>query len=239
MNESYKENSLFKGYRWIVDNPDDVIQSYHKAGQFYEIEDLMFMAEHISDGDVILDIGANIGNHAIYFSKNTNASKIIVIEPVEKIYKLLLANVALNYAHNIDLNYIGFALGNVDTVGYPFMNDGNNLGATRMSSEPVDNQNITVFSPVQVFRGDHFFSNEKIDFIKMDVETMEMFVIEGLQETITKNRPKMYIEVMPESLDMFNEWMEKNSYHCIKTIPELTPQTRHTNYSNHFIVPNI
>ena len=239
MNHIHKDNTMFKDYRWIIDNPNDVIQRYHKEGRFYEIEDLLFMSEHINDGDVILDIGANVGNHAIYLSKNTKASKIIVIEPIDKAYKVLLANVALNYAHNIDLNYIGFALGHIDTVGYPYMHTGeNNLGGTRLSASSIPDKNIITFPPVQVFRGDNFFSNEKIDFIKIDVETMEMFVLEGLQETITKNKPKIYIEVMQYNLDEFNAWLEKNSYKIVKSMSDPVPTDPHSN-SNYYIVPNI
>lgn len=240
MKQIQDDNTMFKGYRWIIDNPEDAIQKYHKSGSFYELQDLTFISEYISDGDVVLDIGANVGNHAIYFSKNTNASKIIVIEPIDKAYKILLANVALNYAHNIDLNYIGFALGHVDTIGYPYMATGkDNLGGTKLSSDPIQEEYAITFSPVKVFRGDNFFSNEKIDFIKIDVETMEMYVLEGLQETISKNRPKMYIEVMKEHFDEFNSWMEKNSYHCVKSIPLADPNDPEVLYSNHLVVPNI
>ncbi len=240
MKQIQKDDSMFKGYRWIIDNPYDSIQVHHQKGSFYELEDLTFISEYISDGDVVLDIGANVGNHAIYFSKNTNASKIIVIEPIEKAYKILLANVALNYAHNIDLNYIGFALGHIDTIGYPFMAWGeDNLGGIKLSSDPIQEADVITFPPVKIFKGDHFFSDQKIDFIKLDVETMEMYVLEGLQETISKNKPKMYVEVMKEHFDEFNAWMEKNSYHCIKNIPPADLSDPKLLYSNHLVVPNI
>lgn len=237
---SYKDETMFKDYRWIIDNPSDVIQGHHIEGRFYEMDELLFMSEYINDGDVILDIGANVGNHAIYFSKNTKASKIIVIEPIDKAYKVLLANVALNYAHNVDLNYIGFALGHVSTIGYPWMPTGkNNLGGTRLSAEPIPEEHIETFPPVKIFRGDDFFANEKIDFIKMDVETMEIFVLEGLQETIRKNRPKIYIEVMQYNFDEFSAWVEKNSYEIVKSMYEQQdPKDPYAN-SNYFIVPSI
>lgn len=236
MENIHKDTTLFKGYRWIIDNPDDAIQKHHKEGKFFEMEDLLFISQYINDGDVILDVGANVGNHAIYFNKNTNASKIIVIEPVEKIYKILLANVALNYAHNIDLNYIGFALGHTDTVGFPFMIYGkDNLGATQLSPVSIHDNDVVTFPPVNIFRGDKFFSNEKIDFIKIDVESMELLVLDGLKETILKNRPKIYIEVAKKNVYDFNNWLEKNSYHSIKEI--IDPHAEHV-CSNHFIISN-
>lgn len=226
---------MFKNYRWIIENPNDMIQRHHANGTFFEIEDLTFISKYINEGDVVLDIGANVGNHAIYLSKNTKASKIIVIEPVEQIYKILLANVALNYAHNIDLNYIGYALGHTDTVGFPFMTYGlDNLGATQLSPSPIDDETIQTFSSVQIVKGDSFFSDEKIDFIKIDVETMEMLVLEGMEETIAANQPRIYIEVSKQNDTQFKFWLREHDYKVVKEIKD--PDAEHV-YSNYFVVP--
>lgn len=41
---------------------------------------------------------------------------------------------------------------------------------------------------------DEVVGNDKVDFIKIDVEGYESFVIDGLIETIKKNRPKIVFE---------------------------------------------
>lgn len=202
-------------FRWIIDNPEDVIQKYHARGQIFEQEELEFIASKIEIGDVVLDIGANVGNHAIYLSQMTAAKKIYVIEPIPHTYRILLANVALNYAHNINVDYLGYALGHIECDGYPFMAYGkNNLGGTQLSPTPMDGKAdpALLMPPVPVVPGDKFFKDIWIDFIKIDTETMEVFVLEGLKETIDKCRPRMYVEVADTQLHDFVEWITNNKY---------------------------
>lgn len=227
---------FFRGFRWIISNPNDVIQRHHHNGEFFEKVDLELIKDYIRKDDVILDIGANVGNHAIFLSKYTKASRIIVVEPIETIYKTLLANVALNYAHNIDLNYIGIALGHKkDLIGYPYLTYGeDNLGAASISPTPINDPNVHTFSPVRITTGDSLFSEEIIDFIKIDVEGMEILVLKGLEETIRKNRPKIYIEVSKQNEDIFWDWLNANGYEIQKSITH--PGAEHV-YCNHLILP--
>lgn len=202
-------------FRWIIDNPEDVIQKYHARGQIFEQEELEFIATKIGIGDIVLDIGSNVGNHAIYLSQMTAAKTIYVIEPIIRTYRILLANIALNYAHNINIDHVGYALGHTECTGYPFMAYGvDNLGGTQLSPTPMDGLAATelLMPPVPVVAGDTLFKDIWIDFIKIDVETMEVLVLEGLKETIKKCRPKMYVEVADTQLNEFAEWVSENNY---------------------------
>ena len=68
-------------YTFFVGNPSDAMQKKHLAGELFDYPELQKMAEVISDGDTIADIGTNVGNHAVFFSKNFPKSKITVFEP--------------------------------------------------------------------------------------------------------------------------------------------------------------
>jgi len=224
-------------FRWIVDNPEDVIQKYHMNGEIFEQEELEFIASKINPGDIVLDIGANVGNHSIYLSKMTQAKTIYVIEPIPHTYRILLANVALNYTHNINVDYLGVALGHLETVGYPYMAYGkNNLGGTHLSPEPMDGiaDAELLMSPVPITKGDNIFENIHLDFIKIDAETMEVFVLEGLKNTIDKCRPRMYIEVADTQLNEFAEWVVANDYSV-----EFKYDVHSKGiYANYYVVPN-
>lgn len=203
--------------------------------QFFEREELEFMRSQIGPGAVIVDIGANVGNHTVYFSKFMDAKTIYSIEPVPRSYKILLANVALNYCHNVNLDFIGLALGDRECVGYPLMIYGaDNLGAATISPSPfVDQENPNVLEPVRIVTGDSLFTSIDIDFIKMDVERMEMVALAGLKQTIDRCRPKIFIEVSAENEDDFRAWIQDNKY---------TVHSTHDKYSapifaNYFILP--
>lgn len=210
--------------RWILDNEEDMIQSYLKNGQFYDRHHLDIMGNYIKEGDTIIDIGANIGNHTVFFSKFTKAKMIYSIEPVDRCYKMLLCNIALNYCHNVNVDYIGIGLGNHECTAYPFTVYGkNNLGSTRMFDTPnpqefIDdnrkafNEDPDRYAPVQIIKGDSIFLEKKIDFIKVDAEGMDLVILEGLKETIDKNRPIIFAEITNDNFEDFIEWITKNSY---------------------------
>ncbi len=222
--------------KFIIDNPEDTIQQYLKNGQFFEIEELEFMKQHINSDTVILDIGANVGNHTVYFSKNTDAKSIYVIEPVPRTYKLLLANIALNYCHNVNVDYIGLALGDRECVGYPCLIYGqDNLGAATISPNPYvnENNNPNILDPVKVVIGDELLKDINVNFIKMDVERMEIVVLAGLSKTIARCRPKMFIEVSAENDEDFKQWVMDNNYQ----IDSMHDKYSAPIFANYFVVP--
>jgi len=214
--------------KWIIENPNDMIQQHLINGRFYDQDHLEYMKDHISAGDVILDIGANVGNHTVYFSKFTEAELIYVIEPIPVSYKMLLCNIALNYCHNVNVDHIGVGLGSFECTAYPFTVYGkDNLGSTRMFNTPDPAEfiedHIRYFKeppwkhqPVKIVTGDSIFADKKIDFIKVDAEGMDLVILDGLRTTIQANRPKIFIEITNDNLLDFHMWIELNDYKIIK-----------------------
>lgn len=204
--------------KWILDNHQDCVQEVMFRDGFYELDFLKEMQEHVKPGSIIADIGANIGNHTVYFSKFFDAKEIYVIEPIERSYKLLLANIALNKCHNVNVDHIGVALGHTTMTGYPALIYGkNNLGGMRLNPVPYtdindNNRQLVDYEPVPVVTGDSIFENIHLDFIKIDVETMEIVVLEGLRNTISKYHPRMFVEVEQGNQNDFEEWMKASDY---------------------------
>ena len=220
--------------RWIIENPNDTIQRHLVRNEFFEIEELEFLKSVIGVDNIVADVGANIGNHSVYFSKFTTAKEIYVIEPIPKTYKMLLANLALNYCHNVNTDFVGVGLGNRECVGYPFMQYGvDNLGSTALSPSPVTHLDESVlFDAVPVVTGDSLFKDIDVNFIKMDVERMEMVALAGLKETIDRCRPKMFIEVSKQNYEDFDQWIKDNNY----TMHSMHEQTNQ--FINYFVIPN-
>ena len=224
-------------FRWIIDNPNDTIQKYLMAGQFFEREELEFIASHINPGDVVIDAGANVGNHSVYFDKFTQAKTIYAIEPIPRTYKMLLANIALNYCHKVNVDYIGVGLGDRECIGYPYILYGkDNLGSTFLNpleipKDQVD-QELTM-DPVQVVPGDSLFENIHIDFIKMDVEGMEIVALNGLNRTIDQCRPKIFIEVMRRNDEEFHAWVADNHYNILDKQDKYSSDI----FANYYIEP--
>jgi hypothetical protein len=59
--------------------------------------------------------------------------------------------------------------------------------------------------------GDFLLLNEPIEFIKLDVEGMEMDILAELNQTVRRWRPKMFVEVWEDRCATFMDWCESQS----------------------------
>ena len=220
--------------RWMIDNENDYLQNHLKNNTFYEYDELKFMSQFIKKDDVILDLGANVGNHSVFFSKFTEAKTIYAVEPIPRSYKMLLCNLKLNYCDNVNVDYIGIAFGDRECVGYPYMTCGkDSLGSVSIYPENLTSDIFDVnlkLDPVSVYPGDKFFENVHLDFIKIDIDGMEIVALKGLKKTIENYRPKIFVEVVNGNKNDFVNWMKENNY---STHSEFFVGA----YSNYMIIP--
>lgn len=140
----------------------------------------------------VVDAGANIGNHSIFFSKYFN--KVYSFEPNPTTYKLLKINSKIS--NNIIVKKIG--LSNREAVSYLLENK-TNLGGAKLIKEKSKN---TIDIHLRTLDHELNFIKEKIQLIKIDVEGHEFEVIKGSKSTILKNRP---IIIFEQQLDDFPE----------------------------------
>ena len=188
--------------RFFVVNERDEIQSRHRKAEFYEQEELDIIARHFNGG-VFVDVGANVGNHSLYALAFLDAAKVVAFEPVPNASLLLEINIALNglqdrvVLHRKGLSDApGFAKPETD----PRKID--NLGATRLAASETG---------LELARGDDVLC-EKVDFIKIDVEGLELQVLEGLRRTISDSRPPLFVEVENENRAGFEALMAEMGY---------------------------
>jgi FkbM family methyltransferase len=215
-------------FRFFVANPNDVIQRHHLMGEFYEREELEIITSHWCSGGTVLDIGANVGNHTVFISKNLIAQKIFVFEPNLSVAAVLQINILLNQCSNVDVRFLGKALGATDKlvslVLPPKTRAGfDNLGGTSVASDPKGS--------IPMVTGDSLLAGERVSFIKIDVEGLEMEVLIGLQKTISLGRPNIFIEVMEANANALFEWMTINGYKIVAQF------SRYDKVVNYMLIP--
>ena len=180
----------------------------------YENESILDLFSLLSDLDLdaakmtIADVGANIGNHSVQYSRAFG--RVLSFEPNPRVYDLLEANTK--------------RLGNVKA--FPF---GLGRGKSRRTiREKWDN--LGESSAVHDIDADHEFEMDvfalddlsrklgKVDVMKIDVEGMEMDVLMGARKLISKDRPVICLEQHPSEFSgEFNEtesldWLRKRGY---------------------------
>jgi FkbM family methyltransferase len=191
--------------RFFVQDERDVIQQYHAAGQFYEVEELQIIAEFFPAGGVFVDIGSNVGNHSLYVGTYLHPRQIVVFEPNPPAIAILKLNLAMNGLQGIvDLTYLGTGLADVPSRAQIRVPDGN-LGGTWLAPSQDDGALVLI-------RGDDALAKRRVDFLKIDVEGMEMQVLAGLRETIAAWRPPVFIEIENRNAEAFLAWTERNGY---------------------------
>jgi FkbM family methyltransferase len=169
----------YENNEYSIEYADDFIHNeVLRKSSFFEIELLEILRNKVKNFDLVLDIGANIGNHSFYFSNLCKAKQIIAFEPDPKNCLIYSNNNPSSVLHKIALsNYNGKAYLNNDS---PY-----NSGTGKISSNGTEIQVATLDS----------FNLLNVTFIKMDVEGEELNVLKGMTNTIINSKPEMLIEV--------------------------------------------
>lgn len=199
------------------------IQGRHRVGKFYERADLDKLAAYIKAGAYVIDVGANIGNHAMYFATLMGAARVVAVEPNPTAIEALRANVAANGLEDIiDLEAIGIGLSDRTEGGFGIAERGKNLGAAQIRAGAGE---------IEVHRGDDIFADDRPDLIKIDVEGMEMKVLSGFDGVIARSRPALFVEVDTDNDAAFHAWCADHRY-------GVTFQARHQAANvNYFVQP--
>ncbi len=196
--------------RFFVVNQRDVIQSVHAAGRFYEPEELAIITDFFPPGGVFVDIGANIGNHSIFVAKYLHPAQIIAFEPNPAAIRILTTNLLLNGLQRIvDLSHLGVGLSDGPGQACAF-EPADNLGGTRFQIAQRENG-------LRLMPGDAALAQRRVDFIKIDVEGMELRVLDGLAATIARWRPPLFVEVEDDHAEAFRAWTQLHHYVTVRT----------------------
>ncbi|MDX1117022.1 FkbM family methyltransferase [Sinorhizobium medicae] len=145
-------------------------------GRWYEQEMLDYIRGLGLSGNY-LDVGANIGNHSVYFATNTAADRVFAFEPVKRARSVLGRFVELNSLWTT-ITPIPYACS--DTEG---------------EVEVVESAAVQeVHLKYQCRRIDDLI-HLPVSLIKMDIEGAEPFALRGAVRILTEHKPIMFIEV--------------------------------------------
>ena len=152
--------------------------------------------KYISKGDFVLDIGANFGLWSFKMSELIgDEGRVYAFEPFPKNIRFFKKNILLNNSKNIVLHEL--ALGDSNT--FLTIHEGIDLGSTSLL-KTNDSKFSSESEVIEIRVLDEFTFDKRITFIKLDVEGFEMFVLKGMQNVITQNRPIIAIEINREQL---------------------------------------
>ena len=182
-------------------NLDDYIQSQMYYFGLFDMKgvDLIVKVCRMIQCRTALDIGANVGNHAVFLS--SACERVYSFEPNDTpgdVYRAALAT----KESNITLFDVGLSDSN-ETMA--FYENSANLGGSSFVREHLPDTSC-IKKMLEVKNADDFIEENDIgaiDFIKIDVEGFEAKVLSGLSRTIAKHSPIIDFEFNPITREAF------------------------------------
>jgi FkbM family methyltransferase len=175
---------------------------------------------YFGDGVVAIDCGANVGVHTIEWAKRmTGWGQVLAIEAQERIYYALAGNIAINNCFNaVALNLAISNKPGVLMVPQPNYLVPASYGSlelrqsakTEYIGQPVDYSEGKLAS-LQAISIDAL-NLPRIDFIKLDIEGMEMEALDGAEESVARHRPVILVEAIKSDAAKISAWLTSRGY---------------------------
>ncbi|CAK7071245.1 MAG: hypothetical protein DELT_01896 [Desulfovibrio sp.] len=168
----------------------------------------------VKEGDTVFDVGANIGHHSVCLAQAAGRTgKVFAFEPQLPVFHILCANAMINACNTIYpfRVVVGEKSGVVELPALDYAKD-ENFGAMCIENKAQRHEN-----PIPKISIDDFVHNPtnavaSVNFIKIDVQTFELFVLQGAGETLAKHKPHLFIEISPYWMKKINNYDYREIY---------------------------
>jgi len=218
--------TLIQGHKMFLDSEDSLRLSLSGVYEPFETETIK---DIVKKGDIVMDIGANIGYYTLLLARFVgDKGKVIAFEPDSDNFVLLKKNVEINGYKNVILVQKAVSNKTEKIKLYLHKND-------KKQHSIYDSSNSRKSIEVESIRADNYI-DEKVDFIKIDIEGAEGEAVLGMDDLLKKNEKiKIITEFSPCSLEKSSvgpkEFLELLLEHNFKLceINEQKKELRQTN----------
>jgi len=191
------ESVTVENAKIVINNQDPVVSGALTFG-VYEKSEIALMKRVFKPGQVMLDIGANVG---LYTGIGGNIigsqGRIFAFEPDPQSLGFLKKTVAANALENTEV--VNAAASNVNGKTTLYVST-NNRGDNRLYDNELSDESFEV----DTLRLDDFLEPkgiQAVDVIKIDVQGFEGQVIEGMENTLkNSSNLQMLMEFWPQGL---------------------------------------
>lgn len=175
----------------------DYIQRIIMSSGYYEPEVWNILAECAVSGEVLWDIGANIGSISVLAQQDSKFAQIHAFEPQSRVISRLKANININSNSNVTIHEyaIGNRVGNMKI----YLSNIENSGTTSFERRAEDHLDI-VTNSVDCLTIDEVIARKLAPLptmMKIDVEGWELHVIKGGAKLLMAAPPRVIIFESP------------------------------------------
>jgi FkbM family methyltransferase len=188
------------GFRMELDLREVVDSQVYYTGEF-EPETVETIDRLVRPGDVALDVGANVGFVTLTLAVRVGeAGRVYAFEPTERAFQRLARNLSLNSFPQVRALRLGVS----DREG--------RTQARIRSSYRTDGIDSSTEQAISLVTLDLWAAREgldRVDFIKIDTDGMEVQVFRGARATLERLRPGVFFELVPQAISDAGESAEE------------------------------
>lgn len=187
-----------EGFKLAIHQHDTIISESIRQNKVWAQSETRLFRELLKPEMVVVDVGANIGYFSLLASTLVGPNgHVYAFEPDPVNCGLLRKNVRMNDASNIKV--VQAALSNNDEPIHLFLNSDNKGDHRIWEATGESRTKITVTSTTM----DQYLKDTATvpNFIKIDVQGAEGYVLEGMSQTLTQTETKyLILEFWPEAM---------------------------------------
>ena len=184
------EHGIFCGFKNDYLFKQAIENGVHEP-HFVELMDKLLLPT-----DIALDVGGNIGTHAILLSKKLSQGHVYTFEPQSLVFSVLQNNLLLNSCDNVTAYRFAISNQNHSTISMqPFAFNKKSINNAALQIDLDD-----AMGDFTLTRTLDSFKFKKVNFIKMDIQGSELIALQGAKDLILKQKPIMFIEIEEQNL---------------------------------------
>lgn len=166
----------------------------------WEEVSMRYWMELCKNSKVIFDIGANTGIYALTAKAINSSSCVYAFEPLKQMYDKLVSNVKLN---SYDIHCVKKAVSHKNGKAIIYETGDDHVAAASLNVEVRQYGKLDQETEIETITLDSYIEEnkiDKIDLLKIDVETHEPSVMEGYMHYFLQHRPDFLIEVLTDEV---------------------------------------
>ena len=202
-------------------------------GLTIEKQEQIFYINNINRGDIVFDVGANVGELTLLFSRFVDVGgQVHSFEPTPSTFKKLSSIVKIANKTNVKLNNLAVS----DKPGLISFNlyEEHQAAWNTMAKRPLEDYGITVPAPTTVqvsatsidaYCAEHAIV--KINLLKMDVEGAELNVLYGAEKMFAQKKIKLCVFEfgqtvfdMGNTIKQYKDFFKKYDYRVANVVKE-------------------
>lgn len=211
----------------LICYPNNSFGSFVVYANFPEYEVMNFINKTVENGDIVVDVGANIGSESVLAASRGKKVKVYAFEPTKSLIPLLNENIFINDFYNrIEIiqkavsnknGKVRFVLENESEINHLDISSNN-----KPKNNRIDHLDIKKTVQIDSVTLDTFIkekSLKKIKLLKIDVEGAELLVLQGAQKALAAGKINVVLFEINKNIadygykanDIFN-LLRKNKY---------------------------